>query len=190
ERIRRQGGGRRAGAGAGLAARRNRHIEPDDEPGEALEGGAAREACVVMSHGLALQKLCGVVNRSADADISRAATEVAIHGRINVAVARPLDFLEQTRRTHDLPRLAITALRHIVVDPGSLDRILLASSQSLDGRDLAVANPGYRHRAGAQRLTVEKNRAGPALVHSAPELGAGQVEIVSKDPKQGRVVQD
>ena len=57
ERIRRQGGGRRACAGVGLAARRNRHIEPDDEPGEALEGGAAREACVVMSHGLALQKL-------------------------------------------------------------------------------------------------------------------------------------
>src|ERR1700726_4375160 len=105
---------------------------------------------------LALQKFCGVVNRSADADIGRAAAEVAVHGKIDVAVARLLDFLEQSGRAHDLNRLTVSALGHIMGDPRFLDRLRLATSQSLDGRDLAGADAGYRNRAGTQRLTVEK----------------------------------
>jgi hypothetical protein len=45
ERIRREGGGTGVCAGdprrARLAVRRKRQMEPDDEPGNALEGGAA-----------------------------------------------------------------------------------------------------------------------------------------------------
>jgi hypothetical protein len=55
ERIRREVGGPAVCAGgrrrAGLAVRRTRQMEPDDEPGDTFEGGAARQPCVVMSHG-------------------------------------------------------------------------------------------------------------------------------------------
>src|ERR1700736_4093740 len=121
-----------------------------------------------------LQQLRGVVNRRADTDVGRAAAKVAVHGEIDVAVARPLDFLEQSRRGHDLPRLTVSALRHIMGDPCCFDRVGLATNQSLDGRNLAGDDAGYRHRAGTQWLTIEKNRAGTALRHPTAELGAGQ----------------
>src|SRR5580693_3362006 len=130
-----------------------------------------------------LQELRGVVNRSADANVGRATAQVAVHGEIDVVVVRTLDLLEQSRRGHDLPRLAVSALRHILGDPCSLDRVGLATGQSLDGRDLAGADAGYRHRAGTQRLTVKKNRAGTALRHPAAELGAGQAKMVPQDPE-------
>src|SRR5260370_22406073 len=137
----------------------------------------------------ALQELRGVVNRSAGADIGCAAAEVAVHGKTDVAVAWPLDLPEQSGRRHDLPRLTVSALRHIMGDPRRPDRVSLATGQSLDGRDLACADGGYRHRAGTQRSTVEKNRAGAALRHPAAELGAGQAKMVTQDPKQRSVRQ-
>src|ERR1700730_291345 len=136
-----------------------------------------------------LQELCGVVNRSADADVRRATTQVAVHGKIDIVVAWPLDFLEQSSRAHDLSRLAISALRHIMGDPRPPDRLSLAPGQSLYGRDLAGADAGDRHRAGTQGLAIEKNRAGTALRGPAAELGAGQPKIVPQDPKQGSVGQ-
>src|SRR5580704_12587073 len=135
------------------------------------------------------QELRGVVNRSADTDVGRATAQVAVHGEIDVVVVRPLDLLEQGGRGHDLPRLTVSALRHILGDPGSLDRVGLATGQSLDGRDLAGADAGYRHRAGSQWLTIEKNRAGTALRHPATELGAGQAKTVPQHPKQRSVGQ-
>src|SRR6266481_2614861 len=74
-------------------------------------------------------------------------------------------------------------------DPRALNRLSLATGQSLDGRDLAGANVGYRHRAGTQRLSIEKNGAGTALSHPTTEFRACQVKIVTQDPKQGRVRQ-
>src|SRR5258708_15617575 len=74
-------------------------------------------------------------------------------------------------------------------DPRALNRVSLATGQSLDGCDLAGANVGYRHRAGTQRLSIEKNGAGTALSHPTTEFRTRQVKIVTQDPKQGRVRQ-
>src|SRR5258708_6225126 len=72
-------------------------------------------------------------------------------------------------------------------DPRALSRLSLATRQSLDGCDLAGANVGYGHRAGTQRLSIEKNGAGTALSHPTTEFRTRQVKIVTQDPKQGRV---
>src|SRR5260370_38091572 len=74
-------------------------------------------------------------------------------------------------------------------DPRVLNRVSLATGQSLDGCDLAGANVGYRHRTGTQRLTVEKTGAGTALSHPTTEFRAWQGKVVTHDPKQGRVRQ-
>src|SRR5258707_9389494 len=70
----------------------------------------------------------GVVNRGADADISSAPTDVAIHGEIDVAVARILDFLEKRDCAHHLAGLAVPALRDFVGNPSLLYRTGLAMS--------------------------------------------------------------
>src|SRR6266478_9617473 len=74
-------------------------------------------------------------------------------------------------------------------DPRARNRVSLATGQSLDGCDLAGANVGYRHRAGTQRLSIEKNGAGTALSHPTTEFRTRQMKIVTQDPKQGRVRQ-
>src|SRR5689334_365696 len=96
--------------------------------------------------GSALQELRRVVNRGADADVSRAAAEIAVHRKIDVAIAWPLDLFKQSSRAHDLSRLTVSALGHITRDPRLLDRFGLTTGHSLDRRDLAVAHAGHRHR--------------------------------------------
>src|SRR5258708_6225129 len=62
-------------------------------------------------------------------------------------------------------------------DPRARNRVSLGTGQSLDGCDLAGANVGYRHRAGTQRLSIEKNGAGTALSHPTTEFRTRQVKI-------------
>jgi hypothetical protein len=62
------------------------------------------------------------VNRFSDALIGAAATDVR-NGRIDVRITRLRIGSQQCRRGHDLTRLAVTALRHIVLQPGSLHRM-------------------------------------------------------------------
>src|SRR5262249_49795798 len=78
---------------------------------------------------LALEQPCRIVNGGTDADIGRAAAEVAVHRQIDVAVRRLLVLLEQSDRAHDRSRLAIAALRNVARDPGAADRFSLAAGQ-------------------------------------------------------------
>ena len=41
-------------------------------------------------------------------------------------------------RRHDLSRMAVAALGHIVVDPGLLHRMTAAGGKTLDGDDLLI----------------------------------------------------
>src|SRR6476661_5446614 len=129
-----------------------------------------------------------IVDGGPDADIGGAAAEVAVHGAIDVAVARLLDRLQQRHRAHHLPRLAVTTLRNVARDPGALHRLALTSGKTLDGRYLGLADRRHRKRAGAQRLAIKEDSAGTALGNPASELGAGEAEIFAKDPQQRRVV--
>src|SRR5260370_39036692 len=81
---------------------------------------AARRVGPLSPTSSALQQLCRLVNGGTDADIGRAAAEVAVHREIDVVVRRLLDLLEQSDRAHDLSRLAIAALRNVAGDPATV----------------------------------------------------------------------
>jgi hypothetical protein len=55
----------------------------------------------------------------------------------NVLVAGPGIGLQQIGSLHDHPRLAIAALRNILLDPGPLHRMqaIIGRRKALDGRD-------------------------------------------------------
>ena len=57
------------------------------------------------------------MNRGSDTDIGSAATDVAIHSEIDVAIRRFLDFFEKRDCAHDLTGLAVPALGNFVGDP-------------------------------------------------------------------------
>src|SRR5229473_1149011 len=58
-------------------------------------------------------------DREADAIVGAATAYVPAHGAFDFGVGRALHLGEQRRRAHDLARLAIAALRHVVRDPAS-----------------------------------------------------------------------
>src|SRR5205809_38797 len=62
------------------------------------------------------------VNGLADAQISSAATDVG-HLGIDVSVGWLWLLLEQGHRRHDLPGLAVSALRYVGLDPRQLDSV-------------------------------------------------------------------
>src|SRR5215472_7052036 len=69
------------------------------------------------------ESLGGLMDRAADADVSRAAADVAGHGRIDVRIARARVTAEERGGGHDLSALAVTALWHVEADPRGLDRL-------------------------------------------------------------------
>src|SRR5258708_8549836 len=64
--------------------------------------------------------LRGGTNRRLNALITAAATEIAFHGALDLVVARRRLRRQQRRRLHDLPGLAVAALRHAERAPRNL----------------------------------------------------------------------
>src|SRR4029077_3602334 len=89
------------------------------------------------------------VNRAADARVGPAAAYIPGHRFIDVFVRRVGFLAQQHRRAHDLPGLAIAALRNIQLDPGALQRVAQVGRNSLDGGHLTPRRARDRRHAGA-----------------------------------------
>jgi len=89
---------------------------------------------------------------------------------------------------HDLPGLAVTALRNLLGDPGTLQRMLALRVQTFDGGDLFARGLRHRGLAGAHRLTIEVDRAGATEAGATAELRTGHLQVFADDPQQGRVI--
>ena len=65
------------------------------------------------------------------------------------------------------------------------DRLVgLGLAEALDGRDVAAVGLDREVRAGADRETVDEDRAGAAHLDVAGALGAGQLEALAQDVEQ------
>src|SRR5438477_3605152 len=117
-----------------------------------LRAGSNLQANVLAmaAPSLCLRRLQGLrrgVDRRADARIGSAAADVG-HRRVDVLVAGVAILCEQGDRRHDLPRLAVAALRHFVIDPRLLHRLQLAAlREPFDGQYLLVRSGGHRYGA-------------------------------------------
>src|ERR1700680_4859086 len=95
--------------------------EVPESAGEAAGGTTVRLSTVAMranpSFHARRHHFRSAVNGCPDALIGSATAEVATHRGINVRIAR-IGFLPQKRRSrHQLPSLAVAALRHVELDP-------------------------------------------------------------------------
>ena len=106
--------------------------------------------------------------------------------RVDVGVGRLRLVLQERRHRHDHARLAVAALRHLVLDPGLLHLVQRAAGgEALDGRDLLALGRGDGHHAGADRRAVEVHRARAALRDAAAVLGAGEARPAPGSPTAG-----
>ena len=126
----------------------------------------------------------GEMDRAADGLIGPAAADVVAHGFVDIGVGGVGGLRQQRGRRHDLPRLAVAALRDVLLDPGLLDRVAAVGGEAFDGGDGLAGDVRNRRDAGADRLAVEVDGAGAAERHAAAELGAGHAQRVAQDPQQ------
>src|SRR5215831_8739450 len=134
-----------------------------------------------------LLSACRYVHRRPDPRVGAAATDIG-HRVVDVLVARLRLALEERRCGHDLPGLAVTALRHVERRPGLLDGVGAVRRQAFDGDDpIRGLHAADGKDAGAHDLIVDVHRAGPALRDSAAVLGARQADLLADHPEQRRV---
>src|SRR5258706_4728787 len=94
-------------------------------------------------------------DRDADAIVGSATAYVAAHRAVDFRVGGPFDFDEQGRGAHDLARLAVAALRHVVLDPRRLQGLaFLGLADALAGGDPLAGRGGERPEAAPPRLAL------------------------------------
>src|ERR1700691_3057299 len=131
----------------------------------------------------------GVLDRSADADISPAAAEIARHGRVNVRIVRVRVAVKQRRGRHDLASLAIAALGHCIFHPGLLDLSAVGrTTNSFNGDDGAGADIANGQLTRTHRLAPHMHGADAAWGDAAAIFGADQIEMVAQHPQKRRVL--
>src|ERR1039458_9960568 len=123
---------------------------------------------------------------AADAWISAAAANLAKIA-IDVGVSWLWMFLQERRRRHDLPGLAVAALRDLLSEPRLLHRVLAVGRQAFYCGDDLADDVADLDTAGAHGLAVHMHGAGAAQRDAATKFCSGQSDFVADDPKQRRL---
>src|SRR5687767_866283 len=102
----------------------------------------------------------------------------------------------RSRPSKGCPRKAITrcrrpgspsrcrsALRHLLGDPGRLQRVIAFLGQPFDGRDLAASDVRKAGLAGTNGLAVDMHGTCAAGGDAASILGPGELQMLANDPK-------
>src|SRR5215470_8034519 len=89
---------------------------------------------------------------------------------------------------HDLPGLAVAALRHLLGNPGLLQRMITLGGKAFDGGDLLADRIAHLRLTGAHGFAIDVNRASTAQTSTAAELGAGHLQLLADDPQQRRII--
>src|SRR5689334_5717335 len=119
-----------------------------------------------------------------DAEVCAAAADVPRHRRVDCRVVRGFVVGEKRGGRHDLPRLAIAALRDIFGDPRLLYRMVSFGRETFDRRDLLPPERFDGRDARPDRLAVDMDGAGAAEGAPASEFRSGQAERIAQDPEE------
>src|SRR6266436_6038974 len=176
-----------AAAPARSNLRRERPFADGDRPVP-----AAREArrSKIMSASLSA-RLCGLLDRFANADIGPTAADVAGHRVVDIGIRRMWVARKERRRGHDLARLAVAALNDLPVEPGLLDLgARRCRADGLDRRDVGGADAVDRGDTGTGGDADDMHGASAAERDAAAELRAGHAEHVAQHPQERGVTVD
>src|SRR6516164_6006416 len=102
---------------------------------------AASRICRVMS------RFRSLLDCAANPLICAAAADVAEHCVVDVRVRGMRRLCQQRRGLHDLPGLAIAALRNVERAPRDLNRVIPVGIEPFDGGDRLAARVAHRHLA-------------------------------------------
>jgi len=125
-----------------------------------------------------------------DTLVSAAAADISAHEVVDVGVGGLWFFRKQRNRGHDLPGLAIAALRNVFLDPGPLHGMVAVGGQAFNRGDSLAADAGDGRNAGARRFAVDVHSAGSAQRHTASEFRPGHIQDIAQHPEQRHIRTD
>src|SRR5712664_3452550 len=137
--------------------------------------------------GVARSQRRGFMNGLANAQISSATADVAIHGGVNILIAGLRRFRQQRGRGHHLPGLAIAALWHVKLRPRHLDGVRAVRREPFDGCDFRARGGGDRRLARAHRAAADVHRAGAAQAHPTAIFRAAKIQYIANNPEKRHV---
>lgn len=123
------------------------------------------------------------MNRAFDSVVGPAPADVRRHELADLRVSGVRSLRQQRCRGHDLPALAIAALRHVFDDPGFLQRMKLVRIQAFDGCDVLARDAGDRRHAGVREFAIDVNAARAAKSGATAEFGASEAKRVAEHPQ-------
>lgn len=106
--------------------------------------------------------------------------------RVDVRVRRIGVGREKRQRAHDHAGVTVTALRRVELDPGGLDRVAPVTRHAFDSRNRLTTGVRRRNTAGTHRLSIDEHGTRATGPYTAAELGSGQPDVITNDPKQRR----
>src|SRR3954467_7524889 len=119
-----------------------------------------------------------------DAVVGAAAADVAVHVLDDLLARGILVGGQQLGRLHDLARLAVAALRHLLGDPGFLQRMRPIGRQALDRRHARALDDCERRGARAHRLAIDMHGARAAERGTTAELRSGELQLIADHPEK------
>ena len=119
------------------------------------------------------------LDRGKNSGVITSAAEIAVHCVVDLSVRGLRRLLEQSRRLHDLARLAISTLRDVVLFPSDLQGMGRVRAEPFDGGYLLSSDCAYWGDAASDCFAVEMDCARAAQSHAATELRPGQLQLVA-----------
>ena len=128
------------------------------------------------------------MDRRSDARVGPAAAQIARHRGVDILVCGLRVAGQKVGGLHDLSGLAVTALRHLMVDPSGLNGVQrVGRAEPFDRYDL-TPHIAKRQLAGAHCLTVDMDGAGATLRNATAVFYAGDVQPVPQRPEQWNII--
>jgi hypothetical protein len=118
------------------------------------------------------------LNGPADSLVGGATAEIAGHGGVDLLTAGVWVFRKKRRGLHDLAGLTVPALGNLLRNPRTLDRMAAIRGEAFDRGYLFAPDCAHGRQAGADRLTIDVDRASAAHPHPAAIFCARQAERV------------
>jgi hypothetical protein len=123
-------------------------------------------------------------NGATDTLIGATAADIAGHGAIDIIVARLRLLTQESKGGHDLPRLAVPALRYLFRNPRLLYPIT-EGGEAFNRGDLVAGGGGSRSDARTCGVAIEMNGTSATQTGTTAVLGSGETQNVTKNPKEG-----
>jgi hypothetical protein len=128
-----------------------------------------------------------LMNRGPNSLIDATTADMTGKPVVNICIGGSGVFREQRRRGHDHAHLAISALRHLLLDPRKLRRMPPVGCKPFNRGDAAAGHRGDSRGAGARGLAVHVYGAGATEGHPAAEFRSRQSERIAKHSEQRRI---